>query len=111
MLLTELHLPSAVPTLWCDNLSAISLASNPVFHARTKHIAVDYHYVREQVVSKKLVVKFVGSSDQLADIFTKPLSSARFAFLQHKLMVRPSPLRLRGPDELPAIATEEVNAD
>ncbi|BBN67442.1 transposable element gene [Prunus dulcis] len=38
------------PTLWCDNVSSIALASNPVFHSRTKHLEVDYHYVREKVI-------------------------------------------------------------
>jgi hypothetical protein len=45
----RLYLPSA-PLIWCDNTSALALASNPVFHGRTKHIEVDYHYVREKVV-------------------------------------------------------------
>ena len=40
--------------LWCDNLSALALASNPVFHACTKHIEVDYHYIREKVMAKDL---------------------------------------------------------
>jgi hypothetical protein len=68
------YLHSDPPILWCDNVSALAIASNPVFHARTKHIEVDFHFVRERVLRKDLVVKFVSTVDQLADIFTKSLS-------------------------------------
>ena len=97
MLLVDLHIPpSCPPILWCDNISAISLASNPVFHARTKHIEVDYHFVREKVCAKSLVVRYVPTQLQLADIFTKPLATARFQELLSKLMVVSSPICLRG---------------
>ena len=62
---------SQPPILWCDNVSALAIASNPFFHARTKHIEVDFHFIRERVLRKDLVVKFVLTVDQLADIFTK----------------------------------------
>ena len=48
MLLTDIGIPLfSLPTLLSENLSALALASNPVFHVRTKHIEVDYHFVRE----------------------------------------------------------------
>ena len=70
------------PILWFDNVSAIAIASNLVFHACTKHIEVDFHFIRERVIRKDLQVKFVSTMDQLADIFTKGLSSPWFHDLQ-----------------------------
>jgi hypothetical protein len=72
ILLKELRvfLPTP-PILWCDNVSALALASNPVYHARTKHIEVDYHFIHEKVLNGDLVLKFISTLDQAADIFTK----------------------------------------
>jgi histone deacetylase 1/2 len=86
-LLHELHIPFLPPTLLCDNLSAVSLAHNPVLHSKTKHLGLDIHFVREKVLSKKLQVLHVPASDQLADPLTKPLSSTNFADLRSKLKV------------------------
>ena len=66
------------PLLWCDNVSALAIASNLVFHARTKHIRVNYHFVHKKVLKRVLLVKFISTHDQLADIFTKGLPSPRF---------------------------------
>ncbi|BBH07405.1 transposable element gene [Prunus dulcis] len=90
---------SVKPTIWCDNISAISLASNPVFHARTKHVEIDYHYIRELVLANLVTVQYVCSQDQIADIHTKSLSKNRFLFLQSKLSLGTpslSKLSLRG---------------
>ncbi|RVW52182.1 Retrovirus-related Pol polyprotein from transposon RE1 [Vitis vinifera] len=71
--------------IWCDNQGVGALAANPVFHSRTKHIEVDVHYVREQVLDQKLVVSYVPSVEQVVDLFTKPLSIPRFHYLLTKL--------------------------
>jgi histone deacetylase 1/2 len=73
-LLMELGIPAPrAAKLWCDNIGAKYLSANPVFHARTKHIEVDYHFVRERVARKLLDIEFVSTKDQVADGFTKPL--------------------------------------
>lgn len=96
--LKDLQVPvgSQLLVLWCDNISAISLASNPIFHARTKHVEVDFHFVRERVVNKQLLVKFVPSIYQVADILTKPLPVQRFLFLKSKLQVLDIPASVCG---------------
>lgn len=99
MLLIELHVSVDISTLWYDNLSAIALAHNPVFHARTKHIEVDYHFVRERVAAKKLAIFHIASTDQIADVLTKPLSVSRFQYLQGKLQVFSIALSLRGTEK------------
>lgn len=71
--------------MWCDNLGAASLASNPVFHARKIHIEIDVHFVREKVLSKEVDVRFVPSEEQCADVFTKALSISKFNHLCSKL--------------------------
>jgi hypothetical protein len=69
------------PTIWCDNLSALALATNPVFHARTKHVEVDYHFIREKVTNKDIQLHHISTEDQLADLLTKALSSPYIIYI------------------------------
>jgi hypothetical protein len=81
-----------------------------VFHACTKHIEIDFHFVRDLVSKNKLTVNFLSSRDQLADLLTKPLSAARFNILCSNLNVRNLPFRLRGCVE-DIIKSTEDNTD
>ncbi|GAA0143319.1 hypothetical protein LIER_35717 [Lithospermum erythrorhizon] len=69
------------PVVLCDNVSTTYMASNPANHARTKHIEIDIHFVRERVAQRRLKVSYVPRADQLADFFTKSLSSNRLQLL------------------------------
>lgn len=78
VLLCDIDYSSAhTPMLWCDNVSAIYLSTNPMFHARNKHIKIDYHFTRDMVVKKQLHILYISSEDQLIDILTKSLFSIR----------------------------------
>jgi len=87
----------SAPTLFCDNMSALYMTTNPVLHARTKHVELDYHFVREKVAQGQLITQFVRSRDQLADIHTKALAKDQFLFFRDKLrVVNSPPISLRG---------------
>ncbi|KAL3690411.1 hypothetical protein R1sor_016720 [Riccia sorocarpa] len=85
-ILTELKIPLFIPSvMWCDNHSSLKIARNPVFHTRTKHIEIHYHFVREKIAAGLIDTKYIPSQSQLADIFTKPLGRIKFLLLREQL--------------------------
>ena len=74
--------------VYCDNISAVYMTSNPVQHQRTKHIEIDLHFVRERVAIGDLRVLHVPTSSQYADIFTKGLPTSVFTEFRSSLNVQ-----------------------
>jgi len=88
-LLHELHIPLRRATIvYCDNVSAVYMSSNPVQHQRTKHIEIDLHFVREKVAMGAVRVLHVPTTSQFADVFTKGLPSSVFTEFRSSLNVR-----------------------
>jgi hypothetical protein len=90
------QLVDAPIVIYCDNISSILLANNPVYHTRTKHIEVHYHFIREKVLAKEIDFIHVSTEDQVADIFTKVLGTNKLKNFQKMLVVLEVDLNLRG---------------
>ena len=76
----KLKYDEPIPIL-CDNTSAINISKNPVMHSKTKHIPIKFHFLRERVTEKNIKLEYIGTKEQIAYIFTKPLPRETFEYL------------------------------
>lgn len=70
----------------CDNTSTINISKNPVMHSRTKHISIKYHYLREKVVEKEVILEYISTKEHVTDIFMA-FANDTFEFFWKKLVV------------------------
>ena len=75
-------------TIFCDNVSAMSLSKNNMFHQKSKHIDTRFHFLRELVKNGDITLKFCSSKEELTDVFTKPLRIINFEFQRQSLNIK-----------------------
>ena len=73
--------------LFCDNQSTILLSQHDAIHQRSKHIAIRYHFLRDHIIKNNIIVKWISTKYQLADVLTKPMITKQFTFLINKLLL------------------------
>ena len=73
--------------IYCDNHSCIQLSENPVFHDRSKHIEIMYHFIRDYVQRGAVTLQYISTDEQVVDILTKSLGRGKFAFFEDKFGV------------------------
>lgn len=87
-LLLDLGYEQKKPTeIKCDNLSAVAISKNPVFHRQTKHIKIKFHFIREVQQANEVILVHCSSEDQLADLLTKALPKDKFESLRTRIGV------------------------
>ena len=89
-MLADIHIHYDAPfPIFYDNTSAISISKNPVMHFTTKHIPIKFHFLRERVSNNTINLEYVGTRNQIVDIFTKPLPKMQFESIGDQLGVCP----------------------
>ncbi|XP_073120764.1 secreted RxLR effector protein 161-like [Henckelia pumila] len=79
--------PKSPTKIFCDNMSAIVMTKNPVFHARSKHIELRHHFIRNLVNDGEIQLTFVSTGEQIADPFTKPVSSEKLEHFKNRICI------------------------
>jgi hypothetical protein len=88
-LLMSLGHPLTGPTpLWCDNQAAVAITHNPEFHARTKHIGIAHHFIRDEVAKGVISVQYIPTEENRADLMTKALGDHLHAYFTNQLLMR-----------------------
>jgi hypothetical protein len=88
VIVVHITLDEANPSgLWLQNDSAIHMADNLVEHSRTKHMDIQYHFLRDHQQKGDIKIAYVNTQNQLADIFTKPLDEKTFSKLRNELNI------------------------
>jgi hypothetical protein len=93
------QLVDAHVVIYYDNISSILFVNNPVYHVKTKHIEVHYHFIREKVLAKEIDLIYVSTEDQVVDIFTKVLGTDKLRKFRKMFNVLEVDLSLRGSVE------------
>ena len=71
----------------CDNQSCVQMSMNPVFHDKSKHIEIRYHFIRDMVQKGAVELQYISTDDQTADVLTKPLPIVKFGYFCGRLGV------------------------
>jgi len=82
--------------IYCDNKSGICLEENLVFHDKSKHIEIQYHFIRDMVQRGVVQLHHISTNEQIANIITKALSKGKFLVLRENIGLRDVPLLDKG---------------
>ena len=73
--------------IYCDNQRCVNLSENPVFHDKSKHIKIKYHYIRDMVQRGVVKLQYVTTEEHIADVLMKPLARVKFKYFKENLVL------------------------